>query len=91
MFRQRVHRLTVYTLFEGTSGVAVTSEGTDAGQAAPMEEQVVRRTDQHPDSYLMDGMDGGFATREDITTLEQRAVTVYAPVRLPRNRPEQER
>ena len=33
-------------------GVAVTSEGTDAGQAAPMEEQVVRRTDQHPDSYL---------------------------------------
>ena len=72
-------------------GVAVTSEGTDAGQAAPMEEQVVRRTDQHPDSYLMDGMDGGFATREDITTLEQRAVTVYAPVRLPRNRPEQER
>ena len=69
-------------------GVAVTSEGTDAGQAAPMEEQVVRRTDQHPDSYLMDG---GFATREDITTLEQRAVTVYAPVRLPRNRPEQER
>ena len=69
-------------------GVAVTSEGTDAGQAAPMEEQVVRRTGHHPKTYLMDG---GFATRGDITTLEQRAVTVYAPVRLPRNRPEQER
>lgn len=69
-------------------GVAVTPEGTDAGQAAPMEEQVAKRTGRHPDSYLMDG---GFATRDDITTLEQRAVTVYAPVRLPRNRPEQER
>ncbi len=69
-------------------GVAVTSEGTDAGQAAPMEEQVVKRTGHHPKTYLMDG---GFATRGDITTLEQRAVTVYAPVRLPRNRPEQER
>ena len=69
-------------------GVAVTSQGTDAGQAAPMEEQVVKRTGQHPKTYLMDG---GFATREDITALEQRSVTVYAPVRLPRNRPEQER
>ena len=39
-------------------------------------------------SYLMDG---GFATREDITALEQRSVSVYAPVRLPRNRPEHER
>ena len=69
-------------------GVAVTSAGTDAGQAAPMEEQVVKRTGQHPESYLMDG---GFATREDITALEQRTVTVYAPVRLPRNKPEEER
>ncbi len=69
-------------------GVAVTSEGTDAGQAAPMEEQVVDRTGRHPKSYLMDG---GFATRDDITALEQRAVTVYAPVRLPRSSPEQER
>ena len=36
-------------------------------------------------------MDGGFATREDITALEQRGVSVYAPVRLPRNKPERER
>ena len=27
-----------------------------------MEEQLVRRTGRHPESYLMDG---GFATRED--------------------------
>ena len=53
-----------------------------------MEEQVVQRTGQHPADYLMDG---GFATRDDITTLDERGVTVYAPVRLPRNKPEQER
>lgn len=69
-------------------GVGVVREGTDAGQALPMEEQVVKRTGQHPGAYLMDG---GFATREDITALEERDVTVYAPVRLPRNKPEEER
>jgi len=69
-------------------GVGVTSQGTDGGQASPMEEQVVERTGQHPKEYLMDG---GFATREDITTLEQRGVRVYAPVRVPRNKPEEER
>ncbi len=69
-------------------GVAVIREGTDAGQAPPMEEQVMQRTGQHPGAYLMDG---GFATREDITALEERDVTVYSPVRLPRNKPEEER
>ena len=69
-------------------GVGVTSSGTDAGQAAPMEEQLFRRTCRHPDSYLMDG---GFATRDDITALEQRGVNVHAPVRSPRNKPGEER
>ena len=41
-----------------------------------------------PKAYLVDG---GYAAREDITSLEQTGVSVYAPVRLPRNRPEQER
>ena len=50
-------------------GVTVIKEGTDAGQALPMEEQVVERTGRHPGAYLMDG---GFATREDITALEER-------------------
>ncbi len=54
-------------------GVTVIREGTDAGQALPMEEQVLKRTDQHPQDYLMDG---GFATREDITALEERNVTM---------------
>jgi RNase H-fold protein (predicted Holliday junction resolvase) len=69
-------------------GVAVTTEGNDAAQAVPMEEQLHERTDQHPEKYLMDG---SFASREAITTLEQRGITVYAPVRLPRNKPEEER
>ena len=69
-------------------GVTVIREGTDAGQALPMEEQVVNRTGQHPGAYLMDG---GFATREDITELEEREVTVYAPVKLPKSKPEEER
>ncbi len=69
-------------------GVSVVREGTDAGQAPPMEEQVMNRTGQHPESYLMDG---GFATLEAITTLEEREVTVYSPVKLPRNKPEEER
>ena len=69
-------------------GVTVIREGTDAGQALPMEEQVMKRTGQRPGAYLMDG---GFATREDITALEERNVTVYAPVRLPRNKREEER
>ena len=69
-------------------GVAVTNAGTDAGQATPVAEQIVRRTGERPRDYLMDG---GFATREGITALEQRDITVYAPVRLPRNKPEEER
>ena len=69
-------------------GVGVTTEGNDANQAVPMEEQVVERMGDHPQDYLIDG---GFANREAITTLEQRGVTVYAPVKLPRNKPEEER
>jgi len=53
-----------------------------------MEEQVARRTGKHPADYLVDG---GFATRTAIPTLEQRGVTVYAPVRLPKSKPEAQR
>jgi transposase len=57
-------------------GVAVDTTGSDGGQAPAVLEQVERRTGRVPEAYLMDG---GFAKREDITTLEQRGVTVYAP------------
>jgi len=69
-------------------GVAVTTSGSDAHQAPPMEEQIERRTGRRPKTYLIDG---GFATREDITLLEKRGATVYAPVRQPKSRPEDER
>jgi transposase len=61
--------------------VAVTNQGSDGGLAAPLEQQVAERTGEHPEDYLLDG---GLAAREDITTLEQRGVTVYAPVEPPR-------
>ena len=69
-------------------GVTVVSECADVGQALSMENQVLKRTGQHPGAYLMDS---GFATREDINALEQRGVRVFSPVRLPRNKPEEER
>jgi transposase len=69
-------------------GAAVTASGSDADQAPAMVEQVQRRAGRLPGEYLMDG---GFAAREQITTLEQRAIDVYAPVRLPKRRPEGER
>jgi transposase len=62
-------------------GVGAVTKGSDAGEAVPMAEQVEKRADHLPDGYLIDG---GFATRDDITTLERKGVTVYAPTRAPR-------
>lgn len=62
-------------------GVEVVTQGSDGGQAEPMVAQVARRTGTSPEAYLMDG---GFATRDAITTLEQQGITVYAPTRSPR-------
>jgi transposase len=61
--------------------VAVDTTGSDGGQALPVLEQAVRRTGRLPEAYLIDG---GFARRDDITALEKRGVTVYAPTRSPR-------
>lgn len=60
---------------------AVINQGNDAGQAPPMEDQVVQRTGAHPQAYLIDG---SYAQRETITILAERQVTVYAPIRPPR-------
>jgi transposase len=62
-------------------GVGVTTEGSDGGQALPMVEQIARRTNDQPKAYLMDG---GFATRDNITALEKQGIRVYAPTRAPR-------
>ena len=73
---------------QSCNDLAVINQGQDTGQGPPMEEQVVQRTGQHPGAYLMDG---GFATGEDVTALEKLGITVYAPVKLPRNKPEEAR
>lgn len=63
------------------SGAGVTNQGQDAGQGEVMEDQVAQRSGIHPGEYLIDG---GFAQRGTITTLTQRKIIVYAPVRAPR-------
>ena len=62
-------------------GVAISTRGTDQGEALPMAEQVAERTGQQPAEYLVDG---GYVKRDDITTLERRGSRVYAPLRPPR-------
>ena len=62
-------------------GVAISTRGTDQGEALPMAEQVAERAQQYPTEYLVDG---GYVKRDDITTLERRGASVYAPLRPPR-------
>lgn len=62
-------------------GVEATNRGSDAGLAAPMVEQIERRVAAQPEDYLFDN---GFATRQDITTLTQKGIVVYAPPPSPR-------
>jgi transposase len=62
-------------------GVDVVNQGSDANQATPMEAQIEERTGSHPEAYLMDG---GFAQRDEITTLTERGLVVYTPTRPPR-------
>lgn len=61
-------------------GVDVTNQGTDAGQMAPMVEQIKQRTGIHPQEVLIDG---GFATKEDIQHVNdpEQGTKVYAPVK----------
>jgi transposase len=61
-------------------GAGVVSEGSDAGQAEGMVNQIELRSGVRPESYLIDG---GFAQRETVTRLTKRQITVYAPVRSP--------
>ena len=55
----------------------VTNSGSDRGQMAPMHEDLQRRYGQSAENYLVDC---GFATKEDITTLERDGVHVHAPI-----------
>lgn len=57
--------------------VDVSNNGSDGGQMSPMQEDVVNRYDKTPEHYLVDG---GFATNEDITKVEQAKSQVFAPM-----------
>jgi transposase len=67
------------------TGVDVTNSGSDRGELAPMVEQHQERYDQTPDELLVDG---GFATKDDITAVSspQGKTKVYAPVQKPRKK-----
>jgi len=62
-------------------GVSVTNQGTEGDEAPPMREQVVKRTEQQPKEYLIDG---GQATLRTIDKLTAAGSTVYAPTQAPR-------
>ena len=57
--------------------VDVSNNGSDGGQMAPMHEEVCQRYGKVPDDYTVDG---GFATNDDITAVEQAGSRVAAPM-----------
>jgi transposase len=58
-------------------GVEMTNAGSDAGQDAPMRDQVEERADEAVEEQLVDG---GFVTLEAIDRAAVEEVTIYAPV-----------
>jgi transposase len=66
-------------------GVDVVTIGSDAGQMAPMVEQIGSRYDRKPKDVLVDG---GFAQHEQIEAVSGEGVgcTVYAPVPAPKDK-----
>jgi transposase len=64
-------------------GVAVTNEGSDAGQAPPMREQVRRRTGRKVEEHLLDG---GYLSLGEVEAAPGEGVTLYVPPKPPRDR-----
>lgn len=57
--------------------VDVTNNGSDGGQMSPLHKNVRERYGKVPDNYTVDG---GFATNDDITKVEQAGSRVAAPM-----------
>jgi transposase len=57
--------------------VDVTNSGSDRGQMSPMHEQIRQRYGKSPEHYAVDC---GFATKEEITAVEQGGSRVIAPI-----------
>lgn len=58
-------------------GVNLTENGTDHAQAAPMLEQIERRTGVKPEELLVDG---GFISKDSVDDVAEKQVTLYGPV-----------
>ena len=58
-------------------GVHVTNQGTDSGLMEPMFTALHDTYDRQPKVGIVDG---GFAKKEDITTLTQHGTLVYSPI-----------
>jgi hypothetical protein len=63
------------------TGVGITNLGSDRSQAAPMLDDVERRTGARPSEYLADG---GFVNNDAITEAALAGITAYVPVPTPR-------
>lgn len=63
-------------------GVDVVTIGSDAGQMAPMVEQIKSRYEETPKEVLVDG---GFAQHDQIEAVSEMGCTVYAPVPAPKD------
>jgi len=58
-------------------GAAITEDGTDYAQAAPMVEQVAERVEKKPEELLVDG---GLISKESVKAVAEQGVTLYGPV-----------
>ena len=58
-------------------GVALTADGTDYGQSAPMLDDIEKRTGKKPDEVLLDG---GYVSKESVDAISEQSVTMYAPL-----------
>ena len=56
---------------------SVINQGSDRGQMTPVHEDIKQRYGEKAKQYLVDG---GFATVDEITTMEQDGVDVHAPI-----------
>lgn len=58
-------------------GVGVTQSGSDRGQMSLMHKEISERYEKTPQHYVVDG---GFASKDDITAVEKRNSKVIAPI-----------
>lgn len=58
-------------------GVGRTENGTDYAQAAPMIDQIEKRTGAKPEELLVDG---GYVSKDSVQEIAEMGVTLYGPV-----------